>query len=44
VSHNSPTYYERFREAFVAEVNAFADSVLDDTGEICWRFIVVAQC
>jgi hypothetical protein len=33
ICHNSPTYYERFREAFVAEVNAFADSVLDDTGE-----------
>ncbi|GFZ43076.1 hypothetical protein JCM24511_00794 [Saitozyma sp. JCM 24511] len=28
---STPTYYERFREAFVAEVNAFADSVLDDT-------------
>lgn len=33
LSRDSPTYYERFREAFVAEVNAFADSVLDDTGE-----------
>jgi hypothetical protein len=27
----SPTYYERFKEAFVNEVNAFTDAVLDDT-------------
>lgn len=25
-----PTYYERFREAFVREVNTFTDVVLDD--------------
>ena len=27
----SPTYYERSKEAFVTEVNAFTDAVLDDT-------------
>ena len=27
----SPTYYERFKEAFVNEVNAFTDAVLDNT-------------
>lgn len=27
---STPTYYERFREAFVHEVNTFADVVLDD--------------
>jgi hypothetical protein len=27
---NSPTYYERFKEAFVNEVNTFTDAVLDD--------------
>ena len=27
---NSPTYYERFKEAFVNEVNTFTEAVLDD--------------
>lgn len=30
---NSPTYYERFREAFVTEVNEFVACCLDDTGQ-----------
>jgi hypothetical protein len=28
-----PTYYERFKEAFVNEVNAFTEAVLDDKRE-----------
>lgn len=32
----SPTYYERFREAFVTEVNEFTACVLDDKREY-WR-------
>jgi hypothetical protein len=28
-----PTYYERFREAFVTEVNEFVACCLDDTGQ-----------
>jgi hypothetical protein len=31
LANPSPTYYERFKEAFVNEVNAFTDAVLDDT-------------
>jgi myo-inositol 2-dehydrogenase/D-chiro-inositol 1-dehydrogenase len=27
----TPTFYERFEDAFVAELNAFTDAVLDDT-------------
>ena len=29
----SPTYYERFHEAFVNEVNTFTEAVLDDKRE-----------
>lgn len=29
-AESTPTYYERFREAFVTEVNTFASVVLDD--------------
>jgi hypothetical protein len=29
-ANSSPTYYERFKEAFVNEVNTFTDAVLDD--------------
>jgi hypothetical protein len=35
----SPTYYERFKEAFVNEVNTFTDAVLDDKR----RFVLNGQ-
>ena len=34
-SYCSPTYYERFREAFVNEINEFVACCLDDTRESC---------
>ena len=42
VAEPRPTYYERFKQAFVTEVNEFTAAVLDDKRELAIHIIPIS--